>query len=1022
LSDRFQRIAELFEHARQLPDAAARGSYLDAECDPELRAEVDALLDAHEPDERRDSAILPGLGEAVNAAWNATQSEPAAPELVEGFRILERIGSGGMGAVYAAEQIEPARRVALKVLRPEADRDRFRREVLALARLQHPGIAQILLSGECTTPMGRSPYLAMELIDGVPVDRFAQSLDREQRIELIIKLCEAVAHAHRRGIIHRDLKPSNVLVTRDGQPKVLDFGLAMATDDSDDGFARQTKTGHLVGTLAYMSPEQAAGTRDAVDTRSDVYSLGVLAYEILTGSLPHSLDGMPLQLALRTLTDESPEAPQDVRGDLWIILRKALAKDPEQRYGGATAFADDLRRYLGDEPIAARPPSAMYQLRKFVRRHKAPVAGLVATMAALIVGIVLALRAADREHGERERADRERDIARAAAAHAYLKAAAGDFATHRFGSARKNLDQIKPEFRDWEWEYLSARLDRSVEFRPYPPDASVSALVDGRAAHPDVAEPRDLIVGHSYRVEQDLDTKSARLFDTRNPGAAPIELSGILEPIVDVRVGPHGKCIAVQMRGGSQRSNRIRVYEPTGALRHEIVGHVGLRGFLAFDPSGRKLAYGGFAGRVRVYDVVTGRDLVSRYLHAVDSIGSIAFGPNGRIACGARDTAVHIIDANDLSTLQVLRGHTATVKGLAFSRDGKTLVSTAHDGSMRVWDLETARVRDVIAVPHLNAGVLAFDDEERSVWAACGDGYRRWRIDEARLTTLPHHDLFVYAVAFHPDGHTLATGGYQDGIRVVDTRTGRLVNTLAKRHVWWLDFAPNGDLFSSYGRYSAASTDLGKRQALFGGSRGVGVSADGSRIAGGGDAGQVRLYRPAEDRIEAEWDGFETRTEEFAFSPDGKRLAIVGTGGFFQVRSVPDGAILFERKLDHELNAVAYHPTRPLVATAGYDHVIRIWDIEADRLHRQLEGHTGRIWTLRFHPSGTRLFSGAHDSTIRIWDPDSGLEKLRLQGHQNYVYSIDLSPDGNTLASGSGDFTVRLWSTRTMRELWEEAE
>jgi WD40 repeat protein len=657
-----------------------------------------------------------------------------------------------------------------------------------------------------------------------------------------------------------------------------------------------------------------------------------------------------------------------------------------------------------------------------VRRHKAPVAGLVATMAALVVGFVLALRAADREHGERERADRERDIARAAAAHAYLKAAAGDFETHRFGSAKKNLDQIKPAFRDWEWEYLSARLDRSVEFRPWPPGASVSAMANGLAAHPDLATPRDRIVGHSYRVEQDLDTKSARLFDTRNPDAAPIELTGVSHPIVDVHVGPHGKCIVVQMRGSGHRSNRIRVYEPTGAFRHELIGHVGQRGFLAFDPSGRKLAFGGFGGRVRIYDVVAGRVLVSRYLKAIDSIDSIAYGPGDRIAVGARDTAVHVIDAKDAAVLQVLRGHTAAVMGVAISRDGTTLVSAAYDGSVRVWDLETSRVRDVIAVPHLNVGLLAFDEEERSVWAACGDGYRRWRVDEARLTTLRHHELFVYAVAFHPAGRTLATGGYKDGIRVVDTRNGRLVNKLPKRMIWWLDFAANGDLYTSSGRYSAASTDLEKTQHLFGGSRGVGVSPDGSRIAGGGDTGKVRLYRPADDRIEAEWDGFETRTEEFAFSPDGMRLAIVGTGGFFQVRSVPDGAIVFERKLDHELNAVAYHPSRPLIATAGYDNVIRIWDIDADRLHRQLEGHTGRIWSLRFHPSGTRLFSGGQDCTVRIWDPESGLEKLRLQGHGNYVYSIDLSPDGKTLASGSGDFTVRLWSTRSMRERWQEAD
>jgi WD40 repeat protein/predicted Ser/Thr protein kinase len=1019
---RFQRISELFDHARQLEDAAARAAYLESECEPELLEEVAALLAAHESDAGRDSAILPGLGDAVAETWAATQQEPAAPELVEGFRIIERIGSGGMGTVYAAQQLEPARRVALKVLRPEADRERFRSEVLALARLQHAGIAQILLSGECATPMGNVPFLAMELIDGVPVDKFARALDEGARIELVIRVCEAVAHAHRRGIIHRDLKPNNILVTRAGQPKVLDFGLAMATDDSDDGFARQTRTGHLVGTLAYMSPEQAAGSRDMIDTRSDVYALGVLAYEILTGRLPHSLDDLPLQRALRTLTDDEPEAPPDLRGDLWVILRKALAKDPERRYGGAAALAADLRRYLDHEPIAARPPSAMYQARKFVRRHKAPVAGAAAAVLALVVGLVAALRAADREHEHRTRADLERDIARAAAAHAYLKAAVGDMATHNYAAARRNLAQVAPEFRDWEWDYLSGRLDRSVDFWPLPEGITPLDIQFARKAHPDIAGPRERILGHALRVEQDLEKKTARLIDTRAPDRAPIELTGVPYAVLGARVGPLGKSLALRLSGSSRRSQRIAVYEPSGgAPRFTLPAQVGHDGQFAYDPSGTRIVYGGFAGTLVLFDIVAGKRLYRRYTHSHDEISAVAFGPGDRIATGGFDRAIQIMDSRDGRVLHRLRGHNGPVSGLVFSRDGKMLVSAGYDGTIRAWDLESRQVRDVIAVPHLIVRWLALSEDERELWALCDDGFRRWRIDESRLSTFRFHDNFVYGVAFHPDGRTLASGAYKGGIRIIDTRRGTLLKKADNVHVWGLAFAPNGDLYTETARIAAPAWDFEQPQRLPGHGRDVAISPDGSRVIAGSKDAALQLYRPAEGRVEAEWPGFKERIEALAFSPDGGHVAIAGRGGFLQVRSVPDGAIRFERSGGPELNAVAFHPSRPLLACAGLDAIVRIWDVENDTLHRQLEGHTARIWTLSFHPSGTRLFSGGHDATIRVWDPETGLEKLRIDGHDNYVYALDLSPDGTTLATGSGDFTVRLWSTRSMRARWKEA-
>ena len=301
MDQRFQRLSDLFERGRAA-DPETRAALL-AEAaaeDPALESELRALLEAHEaePVAGFDEAepVAAGLGGAVSQAWGQTQDESAPPPHVSGYRVVDRLGSGGMGTVYVAEADNPKRRVALKVLRPEAASDagrrRFQVEARALARLQHPHIAQILDVGECLTQAGKAPYIAMELVDGVPVHEVARTLSRAESVRLLRDVCDAVAHAHDRGVIHRDLKPANILVTRDGQPKVLDFGLARDIDASTESM--QTQTGHVVGTLAYMSPEQARGAREAIDPRTDVYSLGVLAYEVLSGKLPIDVSTVPL--------------------------------------------------------------------------------------------------------------------------------------------------------------------------------------------------------------------------------------------------------------------------------------------------------------------------------------------------------------------------------------------------------------------------------------------------------------------------------------------------------------------------------------------------------------------------------------------------------------------------------------------------------------------------------------------------------------------------------------------------------
>jgi eukaryotic-like serine/threonine-protein kinase len=425
-------VEEAFAAALELPEVEQL-SYLERAYahDPQLRAEVLSLLAI---DQVAKDFLEPHSGGA--ARWTGAADSQPVPSRIGRYRILRRVGEGGMGVVYEAEQDQPRRTVALKVIKaalagPEL-LHRFERESQVLGRLQHPGIAQVYEAGTADTGFGPQPYFAMEFIAGVGLLEYvaAQRLNTRRRLELMIQICEAVNHAHQRGIIHRDLKPGNILVDAAGQPKVLDFGVARLADKDEPG-AHWTNSGELVGTLAYMSPEQALADPLEIDTRSDVYSLGIILFELLAGRLPYQI-GRQLPETVRTIREAEPASLGSVsrayRGDIETIASRALEKERGRRYSSAAELAADLRCYLKDEPIMARRPSTVYRARKFVRRHKALVVGTASVFAVLVAGIIestaetertrragqAALRERDRATAAEQAANRQRDLALAA--------------------------------------------------------------------------------------------------------------------------------------------------------------------------------------------------------------------------------------------------------------------------------------------------------------------------------------------------------------------------------------------------------------------------------------------------------------------------------------------------------------------------------------------------------------------------------------------------------------------------------
>jgi serine/threonine protein kinase/Tfp pilus assembly protein PilF len=548
--DRFVELKRLFNEAGDLAveERASFVLHVEQDC-PDLGRQLRQLLSAAD----KPSDWLSDEGTAASSSAARLEDEfhlgsIFIPDRIGRYEIRGLLGEGGMGVVYAAEQDNPSREVAVKLIRPELSSagmiHRFEREAELLGRLQHPGIAQIFESGTTITPLGLRPFFAMELIRGQSILEYsgAAELTTSERISLVIQVCDAVGHAHARGVIHRDLKPANLMVvlpdspsTRDDtdQPndspgvdvgrrmvKVLDFGVGRFLDGSGEesceaGVTLCTQLGQMVGTLPYMSPEQVVGRIHEIDELTDVYALGVILYELLSGHLPHELSGCGLTEAARIIEEIEPRPlgvwNRSLRGDVQTIVSKAMAKERGRRYGGAGELAEDLRRYLNDEPIAARAPSAFYQFRKFSRRNRGAVVGgavaIVSLIAGAIVSIGLAFRATneatlakeekDRALWAQQMADQERDRARQAERLAALRLSVAEKENAKFEAVNDFMHRM--------WE--SADPMKLSSSNPNPREVRVVEVLDGAAGALDVSEESNapeveaamrFALGHTY--------------------------------------------------------------------------------------------------------------------------------------------------------------------------------------------------------------------------------------------------------------------------------------------------------------------------------------------------------------------------------------------------------------------------------------------------------------------------------------------------------------------------------------------
>jgi WD40 repeat protein/serine/threonine protein kinase len=1039
-------IETAYEHALELPPTE-REAFLARACadDPELERLIRELLAKHAA--THDSATETEL---LDPTTHARIQPEEAGQSIGPYKLIQQLGEGGFGVVWMAEQEAPVRRrVALKIIKLGMDTReivaRFEQERQALAVMEHPHIAKVFDAG--ATPTGR-PFFVMELVDGRRINDFCDEaqLSTDDRLRLFIAVCHAVQHAHQKGIIHRDLKPSNILVTqRDGVPvpKIIDFGVAKATEQRLTDLTLFTLNEQMIGTPLYMSPEQAGLTGVDIDTRTDIYALGVILYELLTGRTPFNateLQKRGVDDIRRAIREQEPRRPStslgtlntddlgtlaqrrqvdgprlvgQLRGDLDWIVMKAIEKDRERRYDTATAFADDLQRHLTSEPVVARPPRAGYLLQKLVRRNKTAFAFATAILLTLLGGIVVSACYAYQARQAELVAGRERMVAVSERDRALLAESAA-----RVAEKDANVQRMKGED-----SLYAANMN----------------LAQGAWEEANISRLRGIL--------DETHTYPHRSFEwfywQRQIHLAQKTLHGHRSPIESVAFSADGR----RMITGSQ-DKTAKVWDTeTGRELLTLTGHTEAVAAAVFSPDGHRIVTASWDDTAKIWDAATGQELLtlsspsaalppSRSSSAPSTTPSL---PHSNSPPASSSPSPTLPPAPSLSPpttpaavitpsgwpLIPSRNHTASLMSAAYSRDGRRIVTGGWDHTARLWDAATGR--ELLIFKGHTAPILAvaFAPDGRRVATASVDMTARiWDVETGHeLRTLKMHTSWVSSVAFAPDGWRIVTGSWDHTARVWDAANGRELLVLQGHtaELGSVAFSPDGRRIATGGDDETArmwDAEDGREVLTLKGHTApisaVAFSPDGRHILTGADDRTARLWAAEEGREPLTLEGHTAWVLSAGFSPDGLRVLTGSDDKTARVWDARTGRTLLTLAgHDGRVGAVAYSPDGHRLLTASWDRTARVWDAETGRELLALRGHTGSVYATAFSPDGRRIVTGSEDNTARVWDAATGQELLTLRSDAGWVWSVAFTADGQTIVAGNQDKSATVWDART---------
>lgn len=1030
-----ETIERIFHDALQFGCSSEQKAFLDRTCVDELevvRDEVESLLKA---DQRGTEIGFSRLSSLV-AATQATDFPPTA---IGPYRLLEKLGEGGMGVVYKAQQDVPLRRfIAIKLAKPWMDSKqiltRFDKERQTLAMMDHPYIAKIFDAGSIDSG---SPYFAMELVDGQPITDFCDvhRLDVGKRLALFLDVCEALQHAHQKGIVHRDIKPSNVLVTvRDGRPvpKVIDFGLAKAWQSSPPLESVQSSLGQIIGTLEYMSPEQAQRRQADIDTRTDIYSLGALLYELLSGKPPlesRRFQGVGLEEMIQALTssnrpslsssvDEAsaivelsnnrrtsvPRLKAILTSDLEVIVMKALSIDRAERYGTVSDFANDVRNYVQGRPVLARRPSRAYEVRKFVERNRISVAAISCFLVLLFIGLTVSLMQWSATVQQRMIADANRLAALAIANVDHAPNASVLLALEAYEIAHSVQSDV--------------------------PVAVVKALqtttqkLGGIPLNDHVGGITNCIISHDDCWMLPIGGRISCLWDLSVPDVSPRQVER-LKNVNAATFSRDGKWLVTGDKMGV-----VRVWELNKGgkfkLHQELIGHNAEIGAICICPNSRLLFScdgdgKGFLWNLAAPATQATRTRLSGHTDRIDENRSVAFGPHGRwLAIASQTGGIGLWSLGENGEpvgKRILANELGTVDAVVISPSGRWLAVAAD--KTWLWDLRrpNAASSPIIVHPDDVTSVAISLDEKWLVAGAMNGTTQMWDLTAERPSDcryeLRGHKASVFSVAIGPHSRWLVTGSKDRSVRLWDLKSLEHIEL------------PLLSLNSEEYRFWDASSGVGTTTSLHG-HDGVFISAlaitnDGTRLVSTDRQGGVRLWnletslwRPSQLTVQ-----LGARANKLELSPDGKWL-VVATDSRVLAWRLHDGLPSFMIELKDTPKSIrtlcfsndsrwlatsCSSPSHAFSTPHEEDHTLRIWDVsefangDLKPLHK-LDSPIGQITSLAFASDDTTLVSGGSDG-VCIWRvlPTKATMEHELFGPPDNVHAVAISHDCRLVAS-----------------------
>lgn len=938
------------------------------------------------------------------------------------YELIEEIARGGMGVVYRARQVSLDRTVALKVVlhgsfsSPEFVR-RFCTEAAVVAGLRHPNIVAIHEVGQTEA----EHFFSMDYIDGKNLGEAVreQPMAARRAAQCLKTIAEAVHYAHQRGVLHRDLKPSNVLLDAFDEPHITDFGLAkvLGTD------TELTMTGQVLGSPSYIAPEQAAGRLEEVGPRSDIYSLGGILYQLLTGRPP--FQGETLPEILLQVRDEEPVLPRrlnpSVPADLQTICLKCLQKEPARRYSTAQELADDLTRFLAHEPIRARPVFPLEKIWLWSKRRPALATLILALNLVLFLGVLGVLwqwrRAEENARGERE----QRRVAEEFASWVQLNLYAGDisFASQALqrsdlGLARRTLARLKPksgekDLRGFEWYYLWHQChgdqiatlgshDWIVTCAAFSPDGKLLATgsEDATVKIWEVAS-RALVTTLTATTGAVLSvefTPDNRQLVTAGEGGTYVwdraawkimnSFNGQIASLA--RTSPLLAAAEVSYFDWWQRPGAVRIWNyQTGEKTFELPES---RRVIALSPDGKTLACDGANQGVELWDIPSRQR--QRTFATSNTVRSLVFSRDGnRLIAVVRGRSPVLFELNSTNAPRNVGGHSMEVWGVNFSPDGRQFATTSSDQTLRLWDATSLEPQQI----------------------------------------LRGHEHEVWCVAFSPDGKTLVSGSKDCQVMLWSVEPREKERSLPHRTVGQPFFSPSGDkiitLDSSGNNLGSAIRDFSDAAAVQAvpGPRAIGFSSDGKQfIRWGRYPHSFEFFSPDSTNVtevvladEVETD---TALQYQGFSSDWKLFFTIDDLGRVTVWDTATGRVLSHLQgPSSRISAAAISRSgRWLALASRQEKTMLLFNCDTGK-ERKLTGHKDVVNGLDFSPDEQLLAGGSLDGTIRLWRPATGELEATLPGHIEETTAVAFAPDGRTLASVNVGLSVKLWHLATRREL-----